>query len=695
MMAICSGAACCVAQTTEPSSQPAAAPVSTRPSKQAGTQATTSAADSNKAMLNAALDLEKRAYTTQSPADYQAAADAFEKYSGIDSDNLEVERSAGFLWLNKLNNPQKALPHLEKAYAIAPDQTDWAITLAQAAGQAGKTDRQVEVLREVLKRDPNNSECKIELAEALGKFAPTTINSSKPPTIPAITSHEAMLQAAFALEATAYTTQTQADYQAAADAMEKCSKVTPNNDLERSVGFLWLDKLKNPAKAYPHLEIAYSLNPGDPGWGSLLAKAAGELDKTARQIQVLREVTTFHPDHSGSHIELAQALDKVGQHDQAGAEYAAALKLAPDDEGVLVPYARYLHARGRDADAKALADKVLQANPHSAGALEVEGDLHRSDWDLDQARAAYQQALAEDPESEAAKTGLTEIRRSQSPTLDTSYYYFKGTDHFMQQGLYNTLSLATSNHIYESASFNTGYFRDNSTKSPSVIRYQEGISIEDRVDNVVSIRAGLGAFQQPNKEAFGFDLGVTWKPTNQLWIDATYRTEDPVTDSMYTVANGLSQDILGVTGGYQFDDDLALKFAASRSEYSDNNIRQFIHIEPAYTVWRATQLRVGAEYETVRYSVTIPGAGGLEWYQTYGPVLEAEPHLTSWLWVHGRAEFPYVESARKWGTNLSANLVLHLDDHLEAKVGAFYVSVPESISSYSGSGFDASVSCRF
>jgi tetratricopeptide (TPR) repeat protein len=687
----------------KPATQPTARPA-TRPTTQPATQPAVLPAtgpvepilDPAAVLLRNATDLETHAYSTQKESDYQAAVDAMEKYLAVKPDDVKMLRSTGFLWLDKLNNAERAYPHLDKAYSLSPEQSDWAITLAVAAGQLGKSDRQIEVLRQVLKREPDNKDAKAALADAMTTSGATTQSATQPAPPPPPTEAEKQLEAAFDLETRAYTTDQKEDYQAAADALEQCSKVDPKNvKVQRSVGFLWLDKLKDPAKAFPHLEKAYELSPDDAGWGSLLAKAAGETDRGARQLEVLADVVKRNPDNANAHLEFAQGLDKSGQHDRAGKEFLIAMKLAPQDEGVQTAYAQFLHTRGRDIEAKSLADQVLAKNPKSSAALTLQGDIHRADWDLDDAQAAYQQALAQDPESELARTGINEIRRSRAVTLDTSYYYFKGSDHYMQQGLYNTLSLSTSSHIFENATYNMGYFKDNKTKYPSVIRYQEGIGIEDRVDSTVSIRGGLGAFQMPRKEACGFNLGVTWKPTNQLWIDATYRTEDPVNDSMYTVAQGLSQDILGFTGGYQYNDDLALKFAASRSSYSDDVTREFIHIEPNYTIWQTGRLKIAAEYETVRYSRQLPGDGGTSWYQTFGPVVELEPPITSWLSLHARAEFPYVPSARQWGSNLSFDIKYHPGDHLELKAGVFYVSVPESISSYSGSGVDASVTYRF
>jgi tetratricopeptide (TPR) repeat protein len=727
---------CCRAQTLPASTQPA-----TRVAT-ATTAPTTSPTDDHQAVLQAAQDMQIQAYTTEKPADYKAAAAAMEQCVNVMPDNAKLQRELGFLYLKKLHDAERAYPHLDRAYAIDPNDADWALLLATAAGQLGKNDRQLQLINDVLKADPSNEDAKAALAaltpatnpappattestqpaatipstesvaatapapstsptQPAPSTAPTTAPAAAPSTAPttaatAPSPDQTPLQKAMELQAHAYTTDAAADYRAAADALEQCSKADPANlEVERSLGYLWLDKLKDSTRAYPHLENAWKLNATDAGWGSLLARAAGDTGRSDRQMQVLRQVAREHSGDAIAHLELAQALDKAGAHGEAGYQFSAALKLSPDDENIQLAYAQHLHDRGQDQQARSIVDAVLLKNPSSAVALALRGDILRADWELDDAQAAYQQSLASNPYSEAAKTGVTDIHHSRAPTLETSYYYFAGSDRFYQQGLYNSLSFSASPHVYLSAGYNMGYFRNDTTKYGSVLRYQETLGIEDRVNSAVSVRTGVEAFQQPEKEAFGFTIAGTWKPINEFWLDASYKTNDPVTDSMFTVANGLSQDILGITSGWQATDDLSVKVTASRSVYSDDSVREFVHVEPACTIWRPAQLRVGAQYEAYRYSKAIPGAGGPDWYQTYGPVVELEPTISSWLSVHARAEFPYVAQASQWGTNLNLEVKFHPDDHLEAKAGVFYVHVPESISSYSGTGFDASLSYRF
>jgi tetratricopeptide (TPR) repeat protein len=673
-------------QNSSPASEPAPA-----------TSPATAPAGDQQAMLRSALELQVQAYTTDKPFDYQAAASAMEQCSALMPDDVKLQRELGFLYFKKLHDAAHAYPHLDHAHSLEPHDADWALLLAAAAGDLGKTDQQRQLINDVLKADPNNQDAR----DALTALKPATNPAAQPTTEPARATSQSTgpttpLQQALDLQTQAYTTNNLADFQAAADALERCSKAEPTNlQVEQSLGYLFLDKLKKPDRAYPHLENAWKLDSTDPGWGSLLARCAGDIGNPARQMQVLRQVVRDHADNANAHLELAQALEKAGAHGEAGAEFATALKLSPDNDNISLAYAQYLHGRGQDQQARKRVEDVLNKDPSSAEALALRGDLLRAEWNLEDAQTAYQQALATDPYSEAAKTGVTEIHKSQAPSLETSYYYFAGSDKFMQQGLYNTLSFSASSHVYLNATYNMGYFRDSPTHDPSVLRYQEGVGIEDRIDSVISIRGGLGAFQQPHKEAFGFNIAGTWKPTNELWVDVSYRTDDPVNDSMFTVHNALSQDVLGITGGYQATDDLSVKVTTTRSIYSDDSVREFVNVEPDYTLWQTAQLKAGVEYEAYRYSKSIPGAGGPNWYQTIGPVVELEPPVTPWLSLHARAEFPYVVTASQWGSNLNLELKLHPNDHLEVKAGVFYVRVPESISSYSGTGFDASLSYRF
>jgi predicted Zn-dependent protease len=706
--------------------------------------------------LETAKKLEAHAYQTQSVADYRAAASALEDCSRTHPENLPLHQSLGYLYLDKLKQPELAFPHLQAVYAATPEAPGWGQMLAKAAGETGRNDLQIQVLTEVTKRNPNDQWCRLDLANALnkaGRFAEADqafqdalkiapndewINISyaqflksrgrdseagriarnvlgthpkstlaltflaggktaAPANQPVESAYTRQLKAARALEAHAYQTQSVADYRAAAVALEKCSRAHPEDMLlHRSLGYIYLEKLKQPELAFPHLQAVYAATPEARGWGQMLAKAAGETGRTDLQIQVLKDTAKREPHDPWCRLDLANALNKAGRYAEAELAFQDALKIAPDDEWINISYAQFLKSRGRDSEAESIARKVLVTHPKSTAALTLLGDIRQGNSDFSGAQAAYAQALASEPSSLEAKTGLSELHLSQSPQLRSSGYAFSGNDHFFQSGLYNTLTAPVLNHLFVKATFNTGWFHNNDTSFSSQNRYQEGLGLEYRPDRTLSFEAGASGFEVRDHDLLGFNVASTWKPTQNFWMYGSFRLDDPVTDSIATVAIPLSQDVVGLSSGYQISKDISADITATRAWYSDGNTRNFIHAEPfTYMLWRPIQLRVGPVYELLDYRMQKSDYPSSPWYHTFGPMIEVEPYVCTWLSIKARGEATRTSDDTSWGTIISAGPSVHLGKTFEFTAEYLYDNVPGPFSNYSGNGVRAQLSYRF
>jgi tetratricopeptide (TPR) repeat protein len=505
----------------------------------------------------------------------------------------------------------------------------------------------------------------------------------------------AMLDSAWELEGHAEQTKSADDFRAAADALKKCLDLMPDEIIvRRTLGWIYLEKLDEPKEAYPYLNSAYIKDPTDTGWGLMLAKAAGAIGMTDRQLQVLHEVIARDPNDAETYVELGKALDKQGRTADAEKAYEDADRRAVDEDWVLLAHAHFLHDHGHDAEAMKIANAVIARDPNSVDALGLLGDIHRANWDLSDAQQEYAKAMEFDPSFSSAKTGLSDIESNRAPQFSSDYYLFDGSDHFHQMGLFNTLTVPVSDHFAIDASYNNNYFTNDSTIYSGVLRYQEDLGLEDRVNSQWSFRGGISAFQQPMREVTGFNVGATWKPTDSFWVDATYRLNDPVNDTMYTVANALSQDIVGLSGGYQFTDRLGVKAIYSWANYSDDNNRQFLHAEPFYTLYWPAQIRVGFAYETTIYSESTAYSQP-QAFQTLGPVLHAEPPITSWLTLQVNVYPLWVIDPSNFGLELTIGPAFHLAKDLQIAAGYTYYYLPGSTVPYSGNGFTASLTFRF
>lgn len=104
--------------------------------------------------------------------------------------------------------------------------------------------------------------------------------------------------------------------------------------------------------------------------------------------------------------EQALALAAQGEHARGAALLDAALKVLPDDPGLLAAYARLEADRGRLDAATARVDAALAAKPDSAAALLARGMVLEMQGREPQARAQYEAAVRADLELPAARLAL-------------------------------------------------------------------------------------------------------------------------------------------------------------------------------------------------------------------------------------------------------------------------------------------------
>ncbi|HTW94744.1 MAG TPA: tetratricopeptide repeat protein [Tepidisphaeraceae bacterium] len=512
-------------------------------------------------------------------------------------------------------------------------------------------------------------------------------------TQPTPAEYAQQLKAAKTLEALAYQTKKVADYRAAAAALEACSKIHPEDMvLQRSLGYLYLEILKEPNLAYPHLLAVYTANPTAPGWGDMLAAAANQTGRRGLEIKVLTDLTLYRPTDPWVRVELATALAKAGRFGDADKVYQDALKIAPNELWVNIDYAYFLLGRGRGAEAQLIAQKTLLAHPGSPDVVTLLNQIHQTEFGATKAQAEFANTTAVDRSYYATRA---ELSPSRAPEFKSTYYLFQGTDHFYQSGIFNAFSAPVTSQISVTAAFNAGWFGNDTAPFENTVQWQEGLGFEDRVNDKVSVLGGAEGFEVPGHDVAGFNVGLTLKPTKDFWTFISYRFQDPVDDSIDTVNEGLNQDIISASGGYQITDRLSLNGIVDRSFYSDGNARNFMHIEPAYMLWLPVQLRVGGAYEVIDYQKKSPFYSSPPWYQTFGPVVELEPYVCSWLSIHGRLEVPFVAQGSKWGTIWEVGPAMHLNDRFECSAEYLYCDVPGSYSNYSGGGFRVALSYRF
>lgn len=207
----------------------------------------------------------------------------------------------------------------------------------------------------------------------------------------------------------------QGDYATALGAYLEALKLIPNEPiLHNNVGFT-LSTLGEYEQALAAYYKALELDP-------FYARAWVNLGNTAIALQDY----TLARDAYDSALRLNTQLDAQGysnyclalgelRENQEAAINACnqALTLAPDNGLILGRAAHVLLLFGLPADALPIAQRAVEAAPNMSLAYRTLGDALAGTGRIEEARAAYEQALAIDPENTHAQAGLNSLTGGQ------------------------------------------------------------------------------------------------------------------------------------------------------------------------------------------------------------------------------------------------------------------------------------------
>ena len=531
--------------------------------------------------------------------------------------------------------------------------------------------------------------------QAVEAPAPASQPTSQPTTSP---SAEAALQNARTLEARAYETKAPEDFRAAAFALEEAVRHHPDDvELRKSLGYLYLEPLADPARAYPHLAHVARALPEEAAWSQMAARAAAAAGREGDAVAHYRDIIRRDDANVWDRLALAKILVAQKREREAEALLRDALEAEPQNEYANVAYAERLLARGERAAARRIAEKVLERNPKSGGAHILLGDLRRADFDFTGATRAYNRAVEIDPNyGYAAREGLQRIDRARAPKIASAFYYFQDTEDLEQAGVFNTATLYLANRLYADVTFNALRFSNEEQGEAGVYRYEEGFGLEYRFSKELSVRGGVSAFQiEGADDQTGFNAGVMWTPNRTFWGFAQYRENDPVNDSIYTVVEGFTQDVIGGGAGVVLTPKLWTSLAASTADYSDGNERRGLKADMSYLLLADPMAYLKLEYEWIDYEFRDPRYSSPPGYDYVRPVIELEPRLNKTLSLHARIEVPYVVDEADWGVGIAAGPVWRWGEDRELRITYLRYDLPGDFAPYSGEGFKVAFVYRF
>ena len=158
---------------------------------------------------------------------------------------------------------------------------------------------------------------------------------------------------------------------------------------------------KDDVLAYNHLGSIYILQ-GDYG----------------KAVDTLKRGLKIDQNHPVLHLNLARAYEKVGNNEAASLEYEAALRSRPGWLEAIDGYADLLLSKDNASHAQVLVGQALSLNPEHAGMHTKMGHIYSQLDSFTEAESQYTEALALEPDSTEALSGLADAYESDGKIME-------------------------------------------------------------------------------------------------------------------------------------------------------------------------------------------------------------------------------------------------------------------------------------
>jgi tetratricopeptide (TPR) repeat protein len=147
----------------------------------------------------------------------------------------------------------------------------------------------------------------------------------------------------------------------------------------------------------------------------ILAFHARAVEKSPEHaIGYLKTLLALYPDDSVTHVSLGRTYLQMGRVPEALTEYKEAIRIDPR---FVLAYANvgatYLYQMGDVASALPVCQKILQLDPGNAWAQDCLGWSYFAKNDLPQAQAAFEKAVAANPQATLSRYRLAHTHRLQ------------------------------------------------------------------------------------------------------------------------------------------------------------------------------------------------------------------------------------------------------------------------------------------
>lgn len=688
-----------------------------------------------------------------------AAAQIMETHLKTDPENQELLRALGILYLDRLQDSAKAMPHLEKAVADAPDDGAWQHAFARSLRANGQATRAAEHFRKAAELQPRDAWSRYELGNTLassGRYkeaaaayrAAIDLNVRNSDARLALAKTlwadgqitEAKLAARMVLEFEPANSEARKLLSAAAPAPTPASTPAPASTpgplpkpvppLDAAIADAYLSgRSEKFERAAAMLESALLHDPGHlKNRQSLAYLYLEKLHAPARAVPHLEKISAALPRDTNWLQMLAKALAQSGDRAAAALTYRRAAAVAPRDVWARYHLGCVLRELGQKAEAEAAFREALALEPTSN---HVRRELARSIQEAGNFREATALAeglIREDPRDVEAHVILGEVYRAQRDFADADAAYsaalanspahplaLAGLRDIRNQkrpaGKFAFYTFDDTDGLRQSGIFSyisvllTGRLEASAIvnerffkKSPgeTVERFEAGAGLTYRFNHVVQLALGISQFKTSNLDReTGANVALYVSPSKAVDFSLSYRHADPINDSYLSASRAFTQNVFAGGINLRPARTVAVSLSASTADYSDRNTRRAALASVAWYLKLPASPVVKLEYEWLDYTRHTSDYSSPRDYARFRPVLEIAPRINDWLSLEIHGELSYVLDDQAWGTGLTAGPKIKLGNDFSLGLSYLNYQIPGGQTTWSGDGFKVEVSARF
>lgn len=487
------------------------------------------------------------------------------------------------------------------------------------------------------------------------------------------------------------------DFQAAAALLEKAVQLDPKNlEARKTLGRVYLDRLHEPQKAYPHLAKLARNRPGDMDALKLFGLACSQTGRSHQAVEEFRAASRLKPDDLWIRANLARSLARTGNFSEAEAIYVGILKTDPTNADARLGEAEIDARRGHSTGPRQTLDQLIKQNAENTEVLTLRGDLLCSNWDLSGARMDYRQVLDAETNNYDALNGLEEANRMGASDLGVTAYQFKDTTHFLREELEVDGRVHVTDRAYLLG--DAAGWRFTSPGFSDLDRQDAAIGLEYHFARWLEVSAEGTVFDYDNTNShayFGGKFSAKISPVTGTDIYLTGDYNQPFVSSISTVEGSMRQHSACFGLDTKLVDRFSFQSEVQVAKLSDDNHWWEGKPQLSYCLFDkpATFLRI--QYDYLSYSKTNAAYWTPNNFHTFGPVLDTSIPICKGFHLDADAKGPYIFDHSKVGVQVEAGPVIDLFKRLQIKTTYYYSSIPGDQGAWSGQGWRALLLLRF